>query len=193
MSPVSWPQPIPHPRQPCIKTQGGPRSWLPPLVTPPHSWKMLHPGEGGGKALGQININLWHCSISCTDRSGLENTNHCVHQELLLLDNSLSVHELHIGAQQKCALVLLPALREPGQEDVSVGHIWRSTSSCPSPGCPNLITEAKNMFHIMNQVFSLACWVRTSVVFCSTLLKESVSVAVDSVGQGEKQISLFAL
>ena len=54
----------------------------------------------------------------------------CVYQELLLLENSLPFHKLYIGAQQECALVLLPDFREPDQEDVTVSfaHIWRSTS-----------------------------------------------------------------
>ena len=79
----------------------------------------LSPGEGGC-AVSCQSCNLWYGSAPCTYSFGLENTNHCVHQKLLLLKDCFSVHQLYIGPQQKSALNVLPAFWEPCQDDVHV-------------------------------------------------------------------------
>ena len=64
---------------------------------------------------------------------------------------------------------------------------------CPVPGCPHPVAEAKDVLHIMDQVLPPACWVLAEIVICSVLLEESCSVTVDTVGEGEKMISLSNL
>ena len=49
------------------------------------------------------------------------------------------------------------------------------------------------MFNILDQVFPPACCVGAKIVVCSALLEESQSVAVNTMGKGEKEISLFNL
>ena len=79
---------------------------------------LLSPGEGASKALCQSNVDLWHSSTPGTLSFGSENTNQCVHHELLLFQDHLLVNKLQVSAQEKQALILLPALWVPGQEEV---------------------------------------------------------------------------
>ena len=147
-------------------------------------------------------MDLWHSSAPCGHSFGLENTYHCVYHELLLLQDHIPIYKLHIGAQEENTLILLLAFWVSGQEDVSIVHIRGSTpvcqiiqklSSCPVPGCPNLVARTKNMFNIMDQVLPLTCWVLTVRVICPILLEESLPVTVYTVGEGEEEIPLLDL
>ena len=45
----------------------------------------------------------------------------------------------------------------------------------------------------MDQVPLPASWVLAEIVLCSILLEETCSVAIDAMGEGEKQIYLLSL
>ena len=112
--------------------------------------------------------SLWHCSSPCTLRNGFEDTNHRVYQEL------------QIGTKEESTLNILPTFLELGQEDLRVSDVKGYS----------LIRQEVQDF-TLNQVLSPACLTLAVRVICSSLLVQSLPVAVDAMDKGEKEISLF--
>ena len=119
-----WPSPLPpqtHTFPPPDPMSHRDRTL--PLVT-------IHPMVRKMWESWESNVGLWYSSNPHAYCFGVENTYQCVHHELLLLQDHLLINKLQVSPQEKQALILLPALWVPGQEEVRVAHIRWSASVC---------------------------------------------------------------
>jgi hypothetical protein len=119
-----------------------------------------------------------------------------------VLQNNFLINKINKSYEEEGALYFMSALGEHSQDEVHVPGGRRSSlisqkfqhlHLCPISGCSHLVSKAEQMFYILDMVLPPACWVGAMIVFSSILLKESRSVTVDTMGEGEKQIYLFNL
>ena len=117
-------------------------------------------------------VDLRYCSSLHTLNLGVEHSFHCIDKELLRLHKNFFVNKLKKGTQEEDSFCLLPALGEPGQDDVNVANIrWSSLvwqklkvfPSCPLTGSSHLVARAKDMLNIMDKIFSSACLIVLSL------------------------------